>query len=141
MVANTVEGCVFGDIPTSQCCAGAGLVSSLHDYSLFAEMLLNEGDRVVSKAMIEKMRTGQVSKKIMPTPNNWGYSVRVITGEEYGKLPVGCFGWSGAFGSHFWVDPTNKITAIYMKNSAYDGGAGSITGMNFETAVTCSLRK
>jgi CubicO group peptidase (beta-lactamase class C family) len=50
-------------------------------------------------------------------------------------LPRGSFGWSGAYGTHFWVDPVNKITAIYMKNSDYSGGAGCTTAEIFEDDV------
>ena len=54
------------------------------------------------------------------------------------KLNGPC-GWSGAYGSHFWVDPVNKITAVYMKNSRYDGGAGSQTSIHFEQDVYACL--
>lgn len=61
-----------------------------------------------------------------------------ITGNDV--LPVGCYGWSGAFGTHFWVDPENKITALYMKNAHYDGGAGAKTARNFEADVYNSIK-
>jgi CubicO group peptidase (beta-lactamase class C family) len=66
--------------------------------------------------------------------------MKVVTREDYGRLPLGCFGWSGAYGTHFWVDPENKITAIYMKNSRYDGGGDAITSAEFEEDVTKALK-
>ena len=71
----------------------------------------------------------------MPGSQRWGLSVRVITLDSYKRLPVGCFGWSGAYGTHFWVDPENKITAVYMKNSQFDGGSGASTAARFEEDV------
>ena len=53
-------------------------------------------------------------------------------------LPKGVFGWSGAYGSHFWIDPVNKIFAVYMRNSKYDGGSGNESAVNFEKAVYSS---
>lgn len=125
--------------------AGGGLVSTAEDYSLFAQMLLNDGvgdngARVLSEEMIELMRTPWISKDIMPGNQQWGLGVRVITSDNYKYLPVGSFGWSGAFGTHFWIDPTNKITAVYMKNSQYDGGSGAKTAKAFEENVFKAMK-
>ena len=65
--------------------------------------------------------------------------MRVITDDAYPFLPIGCFGWSGAYGSHFWIDPENKLFAVYMKNSKVDGGAGNESAVNFEKAVYTAL--
>ena len=68
----------------------------------------------------------------------WGLGVRVFTNGN-GRLPQGTFGWSGAYGTHFWVDPINKIVAVYMKNSLYDGGSGAATSAHFEEDVINSI--
>ena len=139
-VANTYEGCVFERFPASHAPAGAGLVSSLDDYVRFAEMLQNEGAGLVSKDSFGLYRSALVPDNLMNNAlHNWGFGVRVITSEDYGPLPVGAFGWSGAYGSHFWVDPVNRITAVYMKNSRFDGGAGNKSAKAFEIAVFESL--
>ena len=70
----------------------------------------------------------------MPGSAEWGLSMRVITDPNY-RLPLGTFGWSGAYGTHFWIDPENQIIGIYMKNSRYDGGSGAKTASNFEKDV------
>ena len=85
------------------------------------------------------MATAQVPAEIMPGNERWGLGVRVITQEAYRILPVGTFGWSGAFGTHFWVDPVNQVTAVYMKNSLYDGGSGAVTAYHFEEDVFASF--
>ena len=136
----TEPGCVFERYPASSCLGGAGLISTLHDYSRFAEMLLNEGicgsTRVISKEAHALLCRAHVP---VSGKQSWGLGVRVITDEAYGQLPVGTYGWSGAYGTHFWVDPVNRITAVYLKNSRYDGGAGCVTGVNFEKDVAAAL--
>ena len=68
-----------------------------------------------------------------------GLGVRVITGDGYPWLPDGTYGWSGAYGTHFWVDPVNEIVAVYLKISHYDGGSGALTGKHFEEDVFLSI--
>lgn len=142
-VEKTEDNCVFLDYPCTHYLGGAGLISTLSDYSKFAEMLLNKGKtakgRLLSEETFKLLHTPFVSEDIMPGSERWGLSVRVIVDESYKNLPVGSFGWSGAWGTHFWIDPSNKIAAIFMKNSVFDGGAGNGSALNFEKAVIDSL--
>lgn len=143
IVGHTFSGCVFEDFPASHALGGAGLVSSLDDYSRFAEMLLREGEldgvRLLSPSAVRLMSTPHVPRSLQPKEQRWGLGVKVVTEESYERLPLGAYGWCGAYGSHFWVDPINRITAVYMKNSQFDGGGGSVTGENFEWDVARSL--
>ena len=136
------EACVFSSFPCTHYLGGAGLVSTLADYSSFAKMLLNKGKtptgRIISEGTFSLLHTPFVSEDIMPGNERWGLGVRVIVNEKYEDLPIGAFGWSGAFGTHFWIDPTNNIAAVYMKNSLFDGGAGNESARNFEKAVKAS---
>lgn len=136
-------GCVFGNFPTTYFCGGAGLASTPADYLKFCEMLLGDGKRgdvrILSKEAALMMRTPQLPPEVMPVHQIWGLGVRVITMECYARLPVGAFGWSGAYGTHFWVDPVNKIVGIYMKNSRNDGGSGCLTGAMLEDVVSRSF--
>ena len=84
------------------------------------------------------MQTPQVGSDIMPSWR-WGLGVRIEPNHAY--LPKGLYGWSGAYGTHFWIDPENEITAIYLKNSRYDGGAWNVTAVNFEKDVYGSLEE
>ena len=137
------ENCVFVNYPCTHYLGGAGLVSSLDDYSKFAKMLLNNGKtprkQILGEETFKLLHTPFVSEDIMPSNERWGLGVRVIVKEEYKTLPVGTYGWSGAYGSHFWIDPINKIAAVYMKNSLFDGGAGNESAWNFEKAVNDSF--
>jgi len=134
----------FESLPLSYTSAGAGLVSSIRDYAVFAEMLRCKGRsgdvQIFSPELLEVMTRPRVPDS---TPgrdpvSSWGLGVRVVVKEDV--LPVGSFGWSGAYGTHFWVDPVNQITAIYMRASRwYDShGCGTI-GAQFEKDVMACL--
>ena len=102
-------------------------------------MLLNNGvgarGRILQEKSIALLSSPQVPESIMPGDTRWGLGVRVIVNDEHPYLPKGCYGWSGAYGSHFWIDPANKIFAVFMKNSKFDGGSGNQSANNFERAV------
>lgn len=137
------ENSLFDDVPTTRFCGGAGLASTLSDYKKFADMLLHygaaDGQQLIREKIIREMATPQVPPAIMPGPEVWGLGVRVITDPSYMDLPCGSFGWSGAYGTHFWVDPENRIVAVYLKNSRYDGGSGALTARCFEQDVAASF--
>lgn len=133
----------FSDFPLSYTSGGASLTSTLTDYTHFAEMLLHEGSfrgrEILKPEMISLMRTPWVPQDL---PGNartetWGLGVRVITNDPV--LPRGAFGWSGAYGTHFWIDPVNRLYAVYLKNSWYDGGSGAKTARVFEQCVMNAL--
>ncbi|MBE6926000.1 MAG: beta-lactamase family protein [Ruminococcaceae bacterium] len=139
ILSQTTPGCVVDRVPITHPLGGSGLVSTIDDYIRFAEMLQNRGmggdKRILEERWIDEMRRPQLDPTLMNEKVNQGLGVRVIAGEKYPWLPVGSFGWSGVYGTHFWVDPVNGITAIYMKNSRYDGGSGALTGKHFEEDV------
>lgn len=142
MSANVGEHFVFGDLPLTYNCGGAGVVSTVEDYSKFASMLLNEGEfegkQIIPSALVRSMGIPHLPETVMPCREIWGLGVRVIVDPAY-VLPVGSYGWSGAYGTHFWIDPANRIVAIYMKNSHFEGGAGCRTANNFEMDVMSAL--
>ena len=135
--------CVFGNFPLTYNCGGAGMASTVDDYSKFANMLLCGGEyngvRILPESLVRSISIPHLPETIMPWHEIWGLSVRVIVGDN--TLSVGSYGWSGAYGTHFWIDPDNKIVAIYMKNSHYDGGSGASTAFAFESDVMNSFER
>ena len=131
--------------PLSYTSGGGGLTASMADFAVFAQMLQN-GGTYKGVQIFKSERLKELTHPFVPktTPgrdptNSWGLGVRVVDQEE-DVLPVGSFGWSGAYGTHFWIDPENKITAIYMRGSRwYDShGCGEI-GRQFEKDVMACL--
>ena len=131
---------IFGNLPLSYFCGGAGLASTITDYEKFADMLLlggvgADGVRILSEESVKRIQTPSTPFELRRSAHDiWGLGMRVINIPAY-HLPYGAYGWSGAFGTHFWVDPENEIVAIYMKNSHYDGGSEARTSRNFEIDV------
>ena len=135
---------IFERHPLTYEAAGAGLMGSAEDYFVFAEMLRcrgrYRGAEIVSEDTFRLMEKPYVTKEIMQSPSLWGLGVRVAVDEPY--LPAGAFGWSGAYGTHFWVDPENDVTAVYMRNMRWHDthGCGTI-GREFEKSVALSFEE
>lgn len=128
-------------------CGGGGLYSTAEDYHRFAQMLLGEGfyqgRQLLRPETVKKMRTPQLPFDIPGRgPGEiWGLSMRVITEEEnpFPHPAAHSFGWSGAWGTHFWVDPDNCLTAVRMINLIDAGGAGAITARELEQDIADAL--
>ena len=127
---------------------GWGLFSTLDDYSRFARMLLRGGEldgvRILKEETVALMTTVyELSiKENMNPVQNWGLSVKVrekVTSSQ--PLSVGSYGWSGAYGTHFWVDPELGYVAIYMLNLSGAGGSGAPTVSEIESCVASGVIK
>lgn len=143
-VAPMTPNAIFFSIPTHYFCGGAGLAGTLRDYTRFARMLIGrgtlDGKQLLKEETVAQMATPQITACNAPEASEvWGLGMRIVTRDQAGGPPAGSYGWSGAFGTHFWIDPVNEISGIYMKNSRIDGGAGASTARKFEKDVYASL--
>ena len=117
---------------------GGGLFTTAEDYLQFAQMLLNEGQlngkRLLSPRTVELMRSVHIPDTLQGRQRGEGFglSVRVINNSAQRNtfLSDGSFGWSGAYGTHFWVDPQRKIVGILMTQTSAQG-----INPDFENAV------
>ena len=131
----------FNTFPAGYTGGGAELLSTLDDYCRFAEMLRRVhagGEGILSPALVREMATPQLDGSYAGVTLifNWGLAVRTLSAQTDDQpLSVGSFGWSGAYGTHFWVDPSKQLVAVYMHNSATYGGAGAPHTYAFERAV------
>jgi len=122
---------------------GWGLNSTALDYYRFAQMLLNKGEldgkRLLSRRAVELMQSVHIPDTLPGrTPGTaWGLGVRVIS--DAGKAGVwlsnGSFGWTGASGTHFWIDPEENLVAVLMAAAPTPN-----LKPDFETAVMQALR-
>lgn len=138
------HGVVFGNTPVTHFTAGGGLIATMRDYVNFAEMLLNggvfRGRRVLSEEAVNTLSSPIVPPEVMGSETSrWGLGVLITATDDHPRLPKGAYGWSGAYGTHFWVDPANKVTAVFMKNSFFEGGAGARTENNFQADVNAAF--
>ena len=119
-------------------CGSAGLYSTLADYDRFTQMLANGGE--LDGARILKAETVKLmSSRCAADPESftWGLGMNVFSGlKTSGRyLSEGTFGWSGAFGTHFYIDPVNDVCMTLMVNRADIGGAGSYVSFGVEEAI------
>ncbi len=100
-----------------------GLVSTAADYSRFCQMLLSggqlDGNRLLSRKSIELMTSNHIGKlKLWDNLAGYrfGLGFRVLTdlGEAANLGSPGSYGWGGAFGTLFWVDPKEDMFGILM---------------------------
>jgi CubicO group peptidase (beta-lactamase class C family) len=99
-----------------------GLITTAEEYAKFAQMLANGGElngkRLLSPRTVSFMSSVHAPDTLPGrTPGEgFGLSVRVVNHAVEGasRLSDGSFGWSGAYGTHFWVDPKEEIVAIMM---------------------------
>lgn len=105
---------------------GGGLFSTAGDYAQFALMLENGGElggkRILSPRVVELMGSVFAPDTLpgRPAGEPYGLSVRVVTDPAARNtyLSEGSFGWSGAFGTHFWVDRKENLVAIVMTQTS-----------------------
>jgi CubicO group peptidase (beta-lactamase class C family) len=102
---------------------GGGLSGTAEDYVKFCQMLLNGGKlgntRLLSPKTVELMTANHIGEhKLWPALPGYrfGLGVRVLT--DLGKAAhlgsIGSYGWGGAYGTYFWIDPKEEMIGIVM---------------------------
>ena len=102
---------------------GAGLLSSASDYARFGQMLLNEGifeGRIVMPRGIARLAMSNLMPKGVFYEGSQGYGAggRVTLFDTAADNPegisVGAYGWGGAAGTLFQVDPVRQMAVVVM---------------------------
>jgi CubicO group peptidase (beta-lactamase class C family) len=102
---------------------GAGLVSTVHDYYRFLQMLLNGGvlggTRMLKEEVVQEMvrdQTGRIEIKIKSHGDGFGLGFGVVTkaARDQGLGSVGTYSWGGFYHTYFWVDPEEELIGIFM---------------------------
>jgi len=100
---------------------GAGLSSTVYDYAIFLQMLLNggeyDGKRILSRHTIKMMITNQLGDISSDDKNTFGLGFSIVTNENSGKEPVsvGTYSWGGIYSTDYWADPEEKIVGLIFK--------------------------
>jgi CubicO group peptidase (beta-lactamase class C family) len=109
----------YVDGPRRSFAGGAGLLSTARDYARFLEMIRNggalDGVRILSPRTVELMTTNQVGT--LHSSTGLGFGLGFETTDRYGANgldSVGAFGWGGAYGSVYRVDPKSHLVLILM---------------------------
>ncbi|MYN64808.1 MAG: beta-lactamase family protein [Acidobacteria bacterium] len=100
-----------------------GLVSTARDYFRFHQMMLNGGEldgvRILSRKTIELMtanHTGDFGIWLAGPGYGFGLGYAVVTdlGPSATPRSEGSYYWGGAFGTIFWVDPSEELIGIML---------------------------
>lgn len=106
---------------------GIGLLSTIGDYSRFAQALAQggelDGERILSPRTIALMATNQLDEQQLKDfggdASGYGYGLGVQTlmnrapGGNNGS--IGHFGWPGLAGTYMLVDPAEQLSIVYMQ--------------------------
>jgi CubicO group peptidase (beta-lactamase class C family) len=99
-----------------------GLMTDAADYLQFGQMLLDGGE-LNGKRLLSPRTVDLMSSVFAPDTlpgrargRGFGLSVQVVSDPVAAgyRVSAGSFGWDGAFGTHFWVDPKEKMVGILM---------------------------
>jgi CubicO group peptidase (beta-lactamase class C family) len=109
----------YVDGPKRSFAGGAGLLSTARDYARFLETIRNGGTfgsvRILAPRTVELMTTNQVNT--LHSPSGLGFGLGFETTERYGANGMdsrGAFGWGGAYGTLYRVDPEARLVLVLM---------------------------
>lgn len=101
-----------------------GMLCSPPDYARFAQMLLNggelDGQRVLGRKTVELMTANHIGERNIDLTGDpkhgfgFGYSVKKSVGGSYLPGSPGMFGWGGAAGTFFFVDPAEDLFGLFF---------------------------
>ena len=106
---------------------GAGLYSTLEDYSRFVDAMANHGigltgNQILKPETIDMMRTDQLPNIVKEPPFDpgtglgygYGLGVRTLISKADGqRSSLGEFGWNGAAGSYMLIDPAYGLSLMF----------------------------
>jgi CubicO group peptidase (beta-lactamase class C family) len=109
----------------------SGLTSTVDDLLAFSRMLLaggrHGGQRMLSEGSIRAMTTNHLTpaqakggEEILRPGHGWGYGLSVLAWPSPDGLQPGAFGWSGGFGTSWYMDPAKGLTAILLTQRVFD---------------------
>ena len=99
---------------------GAGLSSTIYDYAVFLQMLLNNGEyngkRLLGRNTVRMMTMNQIGDLSLGD-DKFGLGFQVVTERGSGRTPAqaGTFSWGGAFATSYWVDPKEKMVMLFYR--------------------------
>jgi CubicO group peptidase (beta-lactamase class C family) len=146
------------DVVPKLCSGGGGLVSTADDYLKFARMMLGRGEadgvrllkpETVALMTADRLTAAQRAILVRDEPH-WvgegfglgvGIDIEAQKRTRYGVSTNGAYGWPGAFGTWFRVDPKESLILIYLTQFSVslvpDNMARIVTGVGtpLETLV------
>ncbi len=115
----------------------AGLFSTAHDLSIFAQMLLNKGEyneaRVLSPLGVERMT--EIYRYAYFSGRGLGWDLESPYSSSGGDLfGARSFGHTGYTGTSLWVDPETQVYVILLTNRVHPDDQGSVVSLRSKIA-------
>ena len=109
----------YVDGPRRSFAGGAGLQSTARDYARFLQMTLNggmlDGVRLLAPKTVQLMATNMVGTMYSSTGLGFGLGFETVdTFGASGLSSQGTYGWGGAYGSIYRVDPKERLVTVFM---------------------------
>ncbi|HEY0678080.1 MAG TPA: serine hydrolase domain-containing protein [Chitinophagaceae bacterium] len=101
---------------------GAGLSSTIYDYAIFLQMLLNggtyNGKRLLSRNSVRMMTMNQIGDHQRNATDKFGLGFGIVTERGSGVIPLneGSYEWGGMYATTYWVDPKEKLIGLFYRN-------------------------
>lgn len=117
---NSIANANYPLVPHTYYSGGAGLSSTLYDYAIFLQMLLNDGvyngKRILGRNTVRMMVDNQI-EDVPYAAGTFGLGFQVVTEKNSGSAPaqIGTFSWGGAYGTSYWVDPKEKMVYLFYR--------------------------
>ena len=127
---------------------GAGLVSTVDDFLVFAEMLRRGGGPILSRPSVQTMTTDHLTPEQKAiggfTPDDfdgrgWGFGVGIVTRRDHPAMPLGQYGWDGGLGSIWRNDPSEDMTTILLTNATWSSPQPPDVALDFLTGAYAAL--
>lgn len=106
--------------PRTAFSGGAGLLSTITDYGVFLQMLLNGGEfngtRLLSPKTVKLMHANHTGDKYAWGDLGFGLGFKVVEHlGKYGELgSVGAYGWGSAYYPVYWIDPKTDMLCLFL---------------------------
>ena len=104
---------------------GAGLSSTIKDYAIFLQMLLNKGEykgkRLLARRTVDLMTTNQIGDLNLGRDKfGLGFEITTASGQERLGISEGSFSWGGYFATTYWADPKERLVCLlFLQQSPF----------------------
>jgi CubicO group peptidase (beta-lactamase class C family) len=132
--------------------AGGGLVSTVDDYWVFGQMMLNQGkhgtERILSRLSVEAVTTDQLTPEQKAVSGffpgffdnrGWGLGVSIITRRDDVAAVPGRFGWDGGLGTSWYSDAREDMVTLLMTQRAWTSPRPPNVALDFWTSAYAAI--
>jgi len=102
---------------------GAGLSSTIRDYAVFLQMMLNKGEyngkRLLARRTVELMTSNQIGDLNLGYDKfGLGFQITTAKGQSVLGISEGSFAWGGYFATTYWADPSEHLVGLLFMQAS-----------------------